>query len=301
MPVTNGIEIVNLEPEDRADWQSMFGEFLQREWATDQYEQAWARLQVDDEVHAFGARVDGRLVGFVHFFAHAHTNAPDVCCMHHLFTSSGRRGRGVGRALIAAVAEWARQHGCFRLYWVVQEGNVTARRLYDEVGAFEGFIEYRMQIGSDAPAVAPPDDIDIVALAPDDRARWEALFHDYIDFYERELPDDEYERAWQRLRQDDAIHVLGARIDGELVGIVHFMAHAHTNGPDVCYLQDLFTDASARGRGVGRALIAAVAEWARSHDCARVYWATQRTNTTARILYDQVAESEGFLIYRMPV
>jgi GNAT superfamily N-acetyltransferase len=85
------------------------------------------------------------------------------------------------------------------------------------------------------------------------------------------------------------------------VGIVHFMAHAHTNGPDVCYLQDLFTDARSRGRGVGRALIAAVADWARARGCGRVYWATQRGNTTARSLYDQIAESAGFLIYRMPL
>lgn len=295
------IDVATLGPEDRADWQAMFGEFLQREWSADQYQQAWDRLQVDDEVHALGARVDGRLVGFVHFFAHAHTNAADVCCMHHLFTSSDRRGRGVGRALIAAVADWARDHGCFRLYWVVQEGNVTARRLYDEVGAFEGFIEYRMQIGPNAGVVATHDGIDIGAISPDDRARWEALFRSYIDFYERELPDDEYERAWQRLREGDRIHALGARLEGELVGIVHFMSHPHTNGPDVCYLQDLFTDATSRGRGVGRALIAAVADWARGQGCSRVYWATQRTNTAARILYDQVAESEGFLIYRTPV
>jgi hypothetical protein len=32
-----------------------------------------------------------------------------------------------------------------------------------------------------------------------------------------------------------------------------------------------------------------------------VYWATQDSNTSARHLYDQVAEYDGFLIYRMPV
>jgi hypothetical protein len=44
-----------------------------------------------------------------------------------------------------------------------------------------------------------------------------------------------------------------------------------------------------------------VADWARERGCGRVYWATQRANTTARSLYDQIAESAGFLIYRMPL
>jgi GNAT superfamily N-acetyltransferase len=295
------VDIVRLEPTDRADWQELFGAFLQRDWPADEYERAWTRLLDDKDVHAFGARADGRLVGLAHFFPHAHTNGPPVCCLHHLFTAPDWRDRGVGQALIAAVAGWARDRGCFRLYWVVQEGNVTARRLYDAVATFDGFIEYRMQIDAAAPAPVAPDGIDIAPLSPHDRARWEMLFRAYIDFYERELPDQEYERTWRRLGDDDEIHALGARIDGELVGIVHFMAHAHTNGPDVCYLQDLFTDAGSRGRGVGRALIAAVADWARVRGCGRVYWATQRGNTTARSLYDQIAESAGFLIYRMPL
>jgi GNAT superfamily N-acetyltransferase len=295
------IDIVKLEPGDRSDWQAMFTEFLRWQWPIGRFDHTWSRLLDDAEVHAFGARVDGTLVGFVHFFRHAHTNAADVCCVHHLFTSPEWRGRGVARALVAAVANWAREHDCFRLYWVVQEENAAARRLYDDIAAFEGFIEYRMPIAPDGPAIAPPPEIDVGRLTASDRTRWESLFRSYIDFYERELPDAEYDRAWARLQDDDTIHAFGARTDGELVGIVHFMTHPHTNGLDVCYLQDLFTDVDVRGRGVGRALIAAVADWARSRGCDRVYWATQDSNTSARHLYDQVAEYDGFLIYRMPV
>ena len=279
----------------------MFGQFLQRDWPVEQYDHAWARLQDDAEIHALGARIDGDLVGFAHFFPHAHTNGPDVCCLHHLFTSAQWRGQGVARALIDAVGDWARARGCGRLYWVVQEENEAARRVYDQVAAFEGFIEYRMPIAADVPALTAPPGVAIDKLGPSDRPRWETLFRAYIDFYERELPADEYDRAWTRLQDDDTIHALGARIDNRLVGFVHFLEHPHTNGPDVCYLQDLFTDASARGRGVGRALIAAVAAWARDRGCGRVYWATQDSNTTARVLYDQVAGYDGFLIYRMPL
>ena len=65
-----------------------------------------------------------------------------------------------------------------------------------------------------------------------------------------------------------------------------------------CYLQDLFTAESARGQGIGRALIEAVYERARAAGASRVYWQTHETNRTAMLLYDRIAERSGFLVYR---
>jgi len=65
-----------------------------------------------------------------------------------------------------------------------------------------------------------------------------------------------------------------------------------------CYLHDLFTNAAARGKGIGRALINGVYEQARLAGCPRVYWQTHETNHTAMQLYDKVAERPGFVIYR---
>jgi GNAT superfamily N-acetyltransferase len=82
---------------------------------------------------------------------------------------------------------------------------------------------------------------------------------------------------------------------------VHFLVHASTTSDDVCYLQDLFTAPEVRGRGVARALIAAVRDWATEHGCSRVYWHTKEDNDTARRLYDQVAENRGFIHYVIPL
>lgn len=134
--------------------------------------------------------------------------------------------------------------------------------------------------------------------APDHDA-WQALFADYIAFYERNLPAAAYERTWRELLEGKRIHGRVAERDGELVGIVHFLVHAHTNADDVCYLQDLFTAPAARGQGVGRALISHVTDWAHERGLSRVYWHTQESNERARRLYDQVGEYRGFIVYQI--
>ena len=135
-------------------------------------------------------------------------------------------------------------------------------------------------------------------LEPRDRAAWQELFAGYHAFYGRpDRPREEYDEAWRRFREDDRIHARGARLDGRLVGIVHFLAHPSTTSADLCFLQDLFTAPQARGQGVARALIAEVERWARDTGCSRVYWHTHAGNETARRLYDRVAENRGFIQY----
>ncbi len=99
----------------------------------------------------------------------------------------------------------------------------------------------------------------ITPFRPDDRARWNELWRGYLDFYETSLPDAIYEHTWQRLMAPGPIFGLGARLDSETappVGIPHYLFHEHAWSPKpVCYLQDLFVDATLRGTGCGRALI----------------------------------------------
>jgi GNAT superfamily N-acetyltransferase len=141
----------------------------------------------------------------------------------------------------------------------------------------------------------------IEPLVPGDRAEWEALARGYKAFYQTTVPDAGYEVTWGRLLQTDGIHGLGARVDGRLVGITHYLFHTGIWARRACYLEDLFVEPAARGQGVARALIEAVAERARSEGAGRLYWLTQEHNATARALYDRVAKYSGFLEYEYPL
>jgi GNAT superfamily N-acetyltransferase len=143
-------------------------------------------------------------------------------------------------------------------------------------------------------------EVAIRPLGPEDRADWEPLWAGYLAFYEATIPSTVTETTWARLNDPaEPMHALGAFIDGQLVGIVHYLFHRSTwTTGDYCYLQDLFTDEAARGRGAGRALIEAVYERARAASASRVYWLTQEGNATARALYDKLADRSGFIQYR---
>ncbi len=139
--------------------------------------------------------------------------------------------------------------------------------------------------------------ITLDTLQPADYAAWLRLAQGYKTFYETELPLAAYQHTWDRLLQGDEVHALAARVQGQLVGITHYLFHASTWSAPVCYLQDLFVDEAARGQGVAQALIVQVAHAARARGAVRLYWGTHQSNARARRLYDRVATHHGFIRY----
>jgi len=149
-----------------------------------------------------------------------------------------------------------------------------------------------------------PDTLTIRPVERADFAEWLPLWDGYNEFYGRSgptaLPREITDMTWAGCFDAyGPVHALIAERQRRLVGLVHYLYHRSTTMlAPTCYLQDLFTLASERGQGVGRALIEAVYERARAAGVGRVYWQTHETNQTAMKLYDQVAERSGFIVYR---
>ncbi|MGH6949820.1 MAG: GNAT family N-acetyltransferase [Vitreimonas sp.] len=136
---------------------------------------------------------------------------------------------------------------------------------------------------------------------PSDRAAWAPLWAGYLAFYESELPPAITDVTWSRFHDpaEPMLCLVAEDDDGALVGFTHLVFHRGTWAVgDFCYLEDLFVAPNARNRGVARALIEAVYALADERGAERVYWLTHESNTTARKLYDQVAQNRGFIQYR---
>ena len=140
-------------------------------------------------------------------------------------------------------------------------------------------------------------------LAASDEADWRRLWTGYLDYYETKLPETIYATTFARLLAGGPKEFRGriAILDVKAVGLVHFLFHRSSwKVEEVCYLQDLFTDPSARGHGVARALIEQVYAEADAAGCPSVYWFTQDFNATARLLYDRIGVLTPFVRYVRP-
>ena len=82
------------------------------------------------------AEEDGEAVGFALFFHNFSTFlAQPGIYLEDLFVEPEHRGKGVGRALLARLAEIAVERGCGRLEWAVLDWNKDAIGFYERLGA----------------------------------------------------------------------------------------------------------------------------------------------------------------------
>jgi GNAT superfamily N-acetyltransferase len=141
-------EVRPLRASDRERWNELrkgYQSFYKTELAAEIFDLTWTRLNDPAEpMFVLGSFVDGHLVGIVHYLYHCScwTSGP-YCYLQDLFTDPEFRGNGVARGLIERVYEVALAAGASRVYWLTQETNEVAIRLYDKVADRPGFIQYR--------------------------------------------------------------------------------------------------------------------------------------------------------------
>ncbi len=135
----------------------------------------------------------------------------------------------------------------------------------------------------------PP--IHVRALTGADRAAWESLWTGYLRFYEEDVDPEVTDTVFARLVDPAWPQQRGyvALVEGELRGIANVGLQPSTwSTAEDCYLEDLFVDPSARGDGIGRALIEHLVATGREAGWRKVHWLTDTDNATARRLYDEV-------------
>ncbi len=85
------------------------------------------------------AELDGTVAGYAFFSPSYNTDvAARSMWLHDIFVTPAGRGRGVGRALMAAVAAETERHGCGSLEWGVHVANAGALEFYRRLGATGG-------------------------------------------------------------------------------------------------------------------------------------------------------------------
>ena len=137
-----------LRPDERGAWEPLWQAYLtfyESSVSPETTDILWTRLHDNAEpMYVFGAFLDERLVGIVQYLFHRSCwTIGDYCYLQDLYVSEAARGGGVGRALIVAVEQAAREKGASRVHWLTKEDNHTARALYDKLADRSGFIQYR--------------------------------------------------------------------------------------------------------------------------------------------------------------
>jgi GNAT superfamily N-acetyltransferase len=145
------------------------------------------------------------------------------------------------------------------------------------------------------PRVEPLEEAQLEQLLP--------LIAAYQRFYEVEDVDDERNRAFfsRFIAPSDVGLLLGAWRASELLGYACLYWHFTSLVPaETVLMNDLFVDPAARGQGIGRTLIDASADIARSRGAHHLEWATAPDNETAQRLYDATgAERSTWIEYEL--
>ncbi len=138
-------------------------------------------------------------------------------------------------------------------------------------------------------------------VAAEDLADLVAMMRDYCSFY-RTSPSDEALAALSCALLDapdqEGVQLVTRDDDGSPLGFATvFWSWDTTEAMRSAILHDLFVVPAARGRGVGRALIAACAEEAGRRHHGQLVWHTAPDNAAARRLYDTTAAERSTWVH----
>jgi ribosomal protein S18 acetylase RimI-like enzyme len=136
-------------------------------------------------------------------------------------------------------------------------------------------------------------DLEVRVASPDEAEEVARLLGGFRDYYGEELPAQEVLLATvRRLGGDPGTEFLLAGDPACGFAQLRFRLSAWT-GTDDAWLEDVFVEPDARGRGVGRALAEACVERARARGCKRIQLDANERNAAALALYHSLGFASG--------
>lgn len=140
-----------LSASDHERWLLLWAgylEFYETVLTPAQTDLTWARLlDAGFNMNCLVAEIHGVVVGFAQYVnRNSSWEEFETMYLEDLFVANDIRGNGVGEALIAELVRIGREKKSPRLYWVTNERNATARRLYDRVASKTPYIEYEIEL-----------------------------------------------------------------------------------------------------------------------------------------------------------
>ena len=142
------MKIRPLAKADYDEWRALwisYLEFYETSLTAEVIDENFSRFIDNDQTrqNALVAESTDELVGLVHYIFHLDTWAiQEICYLQDLFVIPRNRCKKIGQLLIEGVYKRADKYGAPSVYWLTQEFNVPARKLYDRMADLTPFIHY---------------------------------------------------------------------------------------------------------------------------------------------------------------
>ena len=143
--------------------------------------------------------------------------------------------------------------------------------------------------------------VTIRPIASGDEPSWRVLFQAYGEFYRTQFSREVVDGVWAWLMDENhPERCFVAEWDGVVIGFAHLQQQVDTfRAGTGWFLDDLYVEPEHRGKGVARALIGALTEYARTHGGGDLRWITASDNETAQRLYDRIATQTSWVMYEL--
>lgn len=142
------ITIRPLEQRDFPNWLPLWNANNLGHIDHDLTTETWSRLLDPNwQMHGIGVFEKDQLRGMLHYIIHPTTGSiAPVCYMQDVFIDPFHRRKGFAKKLIAELTKTGRKEKWARIYWLAENNNESAQKLYQYIGTKLDFSLHAMLV-----------------------------------------------------------------------------------------------------------------------------------------------------------